>query len=160
MKTKTTTPTLNSSSSALRTSTSWETASRKCWKVKCLVTKTIPRVLCLISAAAERSSRRSVWKRTACFLRLIRVQRFSTLPERRRTPCCPCGFRMHSCRQDAAAVRSKWAHRRFSEYYAGVLLLEDFASIWVLFELFWFPAVDGPGPYSPKKGWGHENDVI
>lgn len=67
MKTKTITPTLNSSSSALRTSTSWGTASRKCWKVKCLITKMIPHVLCLISTAAERSSCQSVCEKNCVF---------------------------------------------------------------------------------------------
>lgn len=27
-------------------------------------------------------------------------------------------------------------------------------------ELFWFPGVDSPGPYPPKRDWGRENDVI
>lgn len=54
----------------------------------------------------------------------------------------------------------KWAHRRISGYCAGVLLGRLWIHLDFISELFWFPGVDNPGPYPPKRDRGRENDVI
>lgn len=86
MKTKTITPTLSSSSSASRTSTSWETASRKCWKVKTR----------FYWSDSLRSGCRSARRDSVCeengFVfrhRLIRVCRFSTCTNVEQDPVLP-----------------------------------------------------------------------